>query len=105
MLKNPKPPARAVTEPDDETADRGRDLDVAHVADLANLPLEEEKREEMEAACQEVLDAFQLPDLDETPGRAKPVRAFPDEAVPWPREGIEAIVDAFPESDGRLLSE
>jgi hypothetical protein len=31
------------------------------------------------------------------------VRTFADEPEPWPEEGIDALVRAFPDRDGRSL--
>lgn len=81
-----------------------RELDVDHVADLANLPLDEDEREEMEQACAEVLEALQLEGIDEAPDEEAPTRVFEDEATPWPEAGVEAILTEFPDKDGRQLS-
>jgi Asp-tRNA(Asn)/Glu-tRNA(Gln) amidotransferase C subunit len=91
-----------VSEADDgpETAS---ELDVDHLADLANLPLDDGDREELAAACREVLDTFRLAEVDEEAQATGSVRTFADEADPWPEEGIEAILAAFPDRDGRLL--
>jgi len=87
--------------PADET-DPGS-LDVDHLAELANLELDEGEREQMAQACREVLSAFQLEDLGDETQAPAPVRTFPDEPEPWPEDGIEAIVRAFPDRDGRSL--
>lgn len=79
------------------------ELDVARIARLANLPLTEDEETALRAACAQLLDAFSLADVpdEETPGR--PCPTFEDAPVPWPEEGIEAILAAFPKREGRLL--
>lgn len=78
-------------------------LDVDHLADLANLPLDEEEKRELAMACQEVLDAFALPDVEPAEPDEEPTRWLDDEAEPWPEDGVEAILDEVPRRDGRHI--
>lgn len=78
-------------------------LDLDHLAELANLPLDEDEPEEMAEACRDVLATFQLEAVEEPEDEAGGLTPFADEPRPWPEEGVEAIVEAFPERDGREL--
>lgn len=82
-------------EPDPEA------LDLDHLADLANLPLEDDEREDLREACHEVLEAFQLPDTDAEPPREARAARLGDEPEPWPEDECEAILDEAPRRDGR----
>lgn len=80
-----------------------RDLEIEHLADLANLPLEEDEEDALEGACQEVLDAFELPEAEPAPTDGADPRWLEDDAEPWPEQGIEAILDEVPRRDRREI--
>jgi len=84
--------------------DAGGELDVDHLAGLANLPLDEAERGELARACREVLEAFRLPDEEEPEDEAAPLGPVADDARPWPETEVEAIREEFPDRDGRSLS-
>ncbi len=90
--------------PDDPGASPGRSrLDIKHVADLANLPLAEEEAAAMAEACQEVLEAFGLPEVEGQSPASRPVTTFKDDPEICQADTVEAIVEAFPRRDGRHL--
>jgi len=97
-------PSHAVSPRVTDDADDAREIDVDHVAELANLPLDDDEADDLEAACRDVLDAFQLEDVDAPDAHEPPSRTFPDEPEPWPRDEVDAIVDQFPDDDGRQLT-
>lgn len=78
-------------------------LDVEHVAELANLPLSEEEAPAMAEACQEVLEAFGLPEVEGRLPASRPVATFEDDPEICQAATVEAIVEAFPRRDGRHL--
>ncbi len=78
-------------------------LDVEHVANLANLPLSDDEVPAMTAACQEVLEAFGLPEVDGEVPDQRPVPSFEDAPEPCDPAIVDAIVEAFPRRDGRHL--
>lgn len=78
-------------------------LDIEHLARLANLPLDEAETDALEAACAHVLEAFGLPEAEGEVPLGPPVRLFEDVPRAWDPEGIEAILAAMPQRDGRHL--
>jgi Asp-tRNA(Asn)/Glu-tRNA(Gln) amidotransferase C subunit len=84
--------------------DRTASLAIDHLAELANLPLDEEERQAMAEACEELLDAFALDERQAPEPSEDVLDSFEDEAEPWPADEVEAIREAFPERDGRELS-
>lgn len=89
---------------DDPGAQPGRArIDVEHVAELANLPLSDEEVPTMADACQEVLEAFGLPEIEGRPPASRPVTTFEDDPEICQATTVEAIVEAFPRRDGRHL--
>ncbi len=92
-----------VTEGNSAAGRREDSLDIDHLAQLANLPLSEEEKTELEGACSQVLEAFRLEDVEEDIGADQEGRWIEDEVHPWPAEEIEAILEAFPRREGRRL--
>lgn len=82
-----------------------RSLDLEALADLANLPLTEEEGGSLRRDCRDVLEAFQLPSLDEAPSEKEAHVTFPDEPDPWTEEGVAKILDQAPSVEGRTLKE
>lgn len=89
--------------PPDDPDDEAPDLDIHHLADLANLPLDDDEAAAMVEACQEVLEAFGLPEVEGELPEARTVATFEDEVEACQPATVDAIVDAFPRRDGRHL--
>lgn len=83
--------------------ENARSLEIDHLAELADLPLSDEEADRLEDACEEVLDAFALPDVEPAEDDREPERLFDDEPEPCPPEETEAILEQVPRRDGRQI--
>lgn len=83
------------------TPDDARSLDVFHVADLAEVPVDEDEVDALGQAMAEVLDAFELPDVDPDGVTEGHQRLFDDEPRPCDEDEVEAILDQVPRREGR----
>lgn len=78
-------------------------IDLDHLAQLANLPLSEGERDALQNECQDVLDAFQIPESDDAPDENPRTPYVADEPDPTPREAADKLLHEAPRRDGRHI--
>ncbi len=79
------------------------DVNIDHLAKLANLPLSDDERDALENECLDILDAFQLPDHDDGPDRTPQEPYLDDEPQPTPQDVADKILNEAPQRDGRNI--
>lgn len=81
-----------------------RDLEIQHLAELANLPLSDDEADTLQSGCEEVLEAFHVPQHEDPPEQDAHDAAFEDEPRPWPEDEVDLILEQAPDvDDGRHI--